>query len=470
MKKKILIIGAGPAGLAVAYEIVKQKHSKDFDIKIFEMDKTVGGISKTLNLDGYRFDLGGHRFYTKFPEIEKFYKSFLGKDMLQRERLSRIYYQRKFFDYPLSAINALTNLGLASSTKILISWFKRQFHRYKTESTFEQWVSNRFGDELFKIFFKSYTEKVWGMPTSKLSADWAAQRIQNFNLFKAILNATLKINIGAKTVIKKFYYPKLGPGMLYEKLKGVLEKEGVKIYLNSEIIGLKRKGSTIEEILVLKEGHKLNILKADYIVSTMPFDKLVTMLKPPPSVQSELNNLKFRNFITVNIVVRSNPFPDQWIYIHEPKVKVGRIQNFRNWSPYMVKEGEDNTPIGMEYFASEGDKIWTMQEKELVDLAEKEIVQIGLVKKEDILKSFTYKVRNAYPVYNFNYKSALEKAKNFVEKIDNLYLCGRGGLFRYNNQDHSILTGFYVGRNIINPQLKLDVWGINEESDYIEEK
>lgn len=469
MKKKVVIIGAGPAGLATAYEFVKQKKTQDFELIIFEMDNQVGGLAKTLEYKGYRFDIGGHRFYTKFKQIDDFYKKFLGKDMLKRTRLSRIYYNGKFYDYPLSAANALKNLGIRQSIKICISWLGRQIKKHKSEKTFDEWVSNRFGDELFKIFFKSYTEKVWGIPTSKLSADWAAQRIQNFNLLIAIVNAVFKINPGAKTIIKHFYYPKYGPGMLYAKMQKLLEQNGIKIYFGHEVIKIIKRANKITAVVVKNDKGRTKTIKVDYLVSTMPFDKLILALNPPPDLARKVKKLKFRNFITVNLIVKSNLFPDQWIYIHDPTVKVGRIQNFRNWSPFMAKKGSKNTPIGMEYFTSEGDELWHKKDNELIKLAKKEIVKIGLLQPQDIVDAFVYRVKNAYPIYNFNYKTPLNHAKRYVNQFPNLYLCGRGGLFRYNNQDHSILTGFFVAKDIIGGKHKHDVWSVGEEG-YLEAK
>lgn len=468
---RLTIIGAGPAGLATAYELLQHDRLGDFDIDIYEMDRTVGGIAKTLQHNGYRFDLGGHRFYTKFPEIEAFYGTFLGSEMLTRPRLSRIYYEKRFYDYPLSASNALGNLGLRRASLIVLSWLARQFNRHKQEKTFDQWVSNRFGDRLFQIFFKSYTEKVWGIPTSELSADWAAQRIQNFDLLKAMINAVFKINPGSRTIITTFHYPKYGPGMLYERMAELLVSRGARIHLNHEVMALDVTDGKVSSVVV-RNGvdNTVTSHEVDRVVSTMPLDKLVKRLSPPPVVKEHVDQLKFRNFISVNLIIENNPFPDQWIYVHDPSVRVGRIQNFRNWSPYMVKEGETATPIAMEYFASEGDSLWTMRDEDLVALGKDEIVKIGLARRGDIREGFVQRVPNAYPVYNFNYQRPLEAAKQFLTSFTNLHLCGRGGLFRYNNQDHSILTGFYAGRNILAGYDKHDVWGVNEQKDYIEEK
>lgn len=469
--KKVIIIGAGPAGLAAAYEFYYQNKLQNFHVEIYEKDSQVGGISKTLKYKGYYFDLGGHRFYTKIAEIDKFYKNILGKDLLQRDRLSRIYYDKKFYNYPLSFFNALSNLGILNAYKIILSWLIRQVNPYQDESTFDHWIANRFGDRLFNIFFKKYTEKLWGIPTSKLSSDWAAQRIQNFNLFKAVFNAIFHINLGVKTIVTSFNYPKYGPGMLYEKLKAILEKNNVQIKLNHEVVGITKMNNRILGLIIKNSiSGELKFVKADHIISTMPYNKLIQYLKPEPTIREEIKYLKFRNFITVNLIVKSNPFPDQWLYVHDQDVKVLRIQNYRNWSEYMIKKGENNTAIGMEYFTYPTDQLWKLNNNQLVNLAKKEIVKIGLVRKNEILDGFVYKVSDAYPIYNFGYQKALSKTKKYIHKFSNLFLCGRGGLFRYNNQDHSILTGFFSARNIIKGNNYLNVWKINERSEYIEEK
>jgi len=469
-KKRIIIIGAGPTGLATAYQLIKLKSADRYEVIIYEIDNQPGGISKTLTYKGYRFDLGGHRFFTKFPEINRFYHQFLGKEMLKRNRLSRIYYDNKFYNYPLSLINALNNLGALRSILILGSWIKRQIKPYNQEINFKQWVSNRFGDRLFEIFFKSYTEKVWGIPTTKLSADWAIQRIQNFNLLKAVANAVFKTTGGAKTIISWFYYPKYGPGKLYDQLVKKLTKQNVKIKFRHELSELEIKNNRVIRVKLINLANKTSFWeKADYLISTMPLNQLAIKLKLTNKIK-DLKQLSFRGFITVNLIVKANPFPDQWIYIHDPKVKVGRIQNFRNWSPYMVKPGGKQTPIALEYFASENDNLWRQSDQKLIKLASQELTKIGLIKKEEIVDGFVYRIRNAYPVYKMGYKKIVDQIKNNLQRFKNVYPCGRGGLFRYNNQDHSMLTGFMVAKNIIADNHHLDVWQVNDSNEYLETK
>jgi len=468
-KQKVAIIGAGPAGLAVAWKLLQENPEK-YEVTIYEQESKVGGLSKTVSHKGFKFDLGGHRFYTKFPQVEKMYKTLLGKDMLTRTRLSRIYYNKKFFSYPLEGFEVIKQLGIKKDIAIGLSYLRRKISPYKEEKNFNQWVSNRFGDELFNTFFKSYTEKVWGMPTEKLSADWAAQRIQNFSLSKAIINGLFKINIGeAKTVIAKFHYPKHGPGMFYEHLEKDIKKYGGKVVKNTKVLSLNTKRNKIESIVITQNGKKRTI-KVDHLVSTAPFGTLISWLNPTGKLAGEIKKLKFRNFISVDLIVKKNPFPDNWIYIHDPDVRVGRVQNFRNWSPHMTPD-KKYTPIAFEYFTSEGDELWNMSSKKLVSLAKKEAEEIGLFKQTQVVEGWAHRALNAYPVYDFNYQKALELAKKHSMKFINLHPCGRGGLFRYNNMDHSILTGFYVAENIIAEKKVKDVWSVNDqESEYLEKK
>lgn len=469
-KQKVIIIGAGPAGLACAYEFYRQNKLKYYNIEIFESDSQVGGISKTIKFKGYFFDVGGHRFFSKIPEVNRMFQKILKHNLLIRKRSSSIYYNRKFYKYPLSFFNVIQNLGIADSINITFSWIKRQFSKFRIEDTFEKWVINRFGDKLFYMFFKTYTEKVWGISTKKISSNWAAQRIENFNLMKALINAVLKLNLNSKTIIEKFNYPKYGPGMFYEKIAKILTRHGVKINLRHSVVGINRKDNFIRGV-VIKNNDTNNIqsINSDYVISTMPFNKAVGLLKPKSNLKNLIKKIQFRSFISVNLIIKSNPFNDQWIYIHDPNVKVGRIQNYRNWSPFMAAN-QSGSPVGMEYFTNVNDNLWIMNNSDLIKLATNEITKIGLINNNDVIDGFVHRVEYAYPIYNQGYQKIVNYGKGFLGDINNFYTCGRGGLFRYNNQDHSILTGLYVARNIICGNRNFDVWLVNEKEEYIETK
>jgi protoporphyrinogen oxidase len=466
-KKQIVIIGAGPAGLACAWWLATHGGSQ-YKITVIEKSKTVGGLAKTLTYKGCRFDVGGHRFYTKIPEIETFYSSAIGNKMLTRNRLSRIYYDGKYFLYPLQVTDVLKKIGLSKAFWVLTSFIRRRMHPHATEVTFTDWVENRFGDALFSMFFRSYTEKVWGIKTEKLSANWAMQRIQNFSLPVAVMNAITAGKFGkATTVITQFKYPKFGPGQMYEEMQKQAEKKGVEFILSSEVTDITCKNHTVTRVVI--KNHTKKTIPLNYLVSTMPFGELVTKLHPPKNLERLVSSLRFRHFLTVNLRVKGNPFPDNWIYIHDPSVTVGRIQNFGNWSPHMSNRKEIS-PVTLEYFCNDTDDLWNMKDEQILSLAKKEIAKIRLFDPSLIIDGFVYRVRDAYPVYAMNYEKPLEVAKRFIHQFPNVYTCGRGGMFRYNNMDHSLETGFMVARKIIHPTAVDDPWSMKEPSDYLEEK
>lgn len=463
----VIIFGAGPAGLAGAHKL----SSAGKKVIIFEKEKEVGGISKTIEFKGYRFDLGGHRFFTKSAEVERLWKKTLGEDFLVRPRLSRIFYQGKFFDYPVKPINALLGLGLFESMLIVLDYLKIKVFPYKNEDNFQKWVSNRFGDRLFRHFFKSYTEKVWGIPSEEIQAEWAAQRIKGLSLFSALKNAILpnkKKKI--KTLIDKFHYPKFGPGMMYEKMaENILEMGGMieREFRVCEIIVSKNK---VEKVVVADKNNFKKEFSSDYFLSSMPITRLVESISPEPPKEVLLasKNLSYRSFLTVSLILKtSKSFPDTWIYIHSPEVKVGRIQNFKNWSPFMVPK-KNTTALGLEYFCSEGDELWKMEDSKLIELALSELQKIGLGRKKDFLDGFVKRVPKAYPVYDKNYPKNIAILKKYLKEIKNLFPIGRYGMFKYNNMDHSILTGLYAAKNILGENH--DIWEVNADEDYQEEK
>lgn len=464
-QKKFIIIGGGPAGLTAAYELTRHK----IHPMVFEKYDKVGGISRTENYNGYYFDMGGHRFFTKSEEVNNFWSEILQDDFLHRPRLSRIYYNRKFFNYPLKPFNAIRGLGFWQSILISLSYIRWQLFPYHNEDTFEQWITNRFGKQLFKTFFKSYTEKVWGISTSELNAEWAAQRIKDLDLKAAVLNMFIKPNHTITTLIEEFRYPKRGPGMLWNEVKERIISRGGEVLLNNDVCGINRNDKKIISVVVSNNGQEQIISGSDFI-SSMPITDFIKKLNPPPpdEVVKAAEQLKYRDFLTVCLIVdQPNLFEDNWIYIHDPGVKVGRIQNFKNWSPFMVPDSS-KTSLGLEYFCNEGDELWNSEDGELVDLGKREIEQIGLAKYEDVLDGSVYRVEKSYPVYDSNYRDHLALVREFVDSLENFQTIGRNGLHRYNNQDHAMLTGMLAVRNLLNGE-KNDLWVVNAEQEYHEE-
>jgi protoporphyrinogen oxidase len=464
-RKTVVIIGGGPAGLTAAYELTKHNVQP---IVLEKLDK-VGGISRTENRDGYHFDMGGHRFFTKSQEVARFWHEALGDDLLRRPRLSRIFYRGKFFHYPLKALNALMGLGVREGVLLVLSYLRWQIFPNREEDTFEQWVVNRFGRRLFLTFFKTYTEKVWGIACSELRAEWAAQRIKDLSMKTALLSMFLQNGRKVKTLIEEFEYPRCGPGMLWSSVKDQVELRGGQVHLNSEVIEIHRDERRIESVTVTCNGRTQTIRGTDF-VSSMPITEFVQRLDPPPpaGVLRAAAQLKHRGFLTVCLIVnRAELFPDTWIYVHDPTVKVGRIQNFKNWSPEMVPE-PSKTSLGLEYFCNEGDELWNMTDAELVELGKQEIAQIGLAKYDDIQEGYVFRVPKAYPIYDPDYREHLATVREYVATLVNFQTIGRNGLHRYNNQDHAMLTAMLAVRNVVLREHN-DLWAVNDDQEYLEE-
>jgi len=468
--KKVIVIGAGPAGLTAAYELGKA----GIYSLVLEKDSVVGGLSRTVNYRGYHFDIGGHRFFTKVKAVENLWREVLtdGK-FLRRNRLSRIYYNKRFFYYPLRASNALIGLGLWNSALIFLSYVRAQVFPEKTEETFDQWISNRFGKRLYRIFFKTYTEKVWGIPCNEIMAEWAAQRIKGLSLLAAVKSALLQkqtTNKQAviKTLIDAFDYPQLGPGMMWETVRGLVEKQGSDIRLNTGVDKISWRDNQVVSLEVSSNGTRERAAGTHFI-STMPIRELIQKFDPPvpPAVLRAAEALNYRDFLTVALVInKSELFPDNWIYIHDPDVKVGRIQNFKNWSPFMVPD-ENKTCLGLEYFCFEGDGLWSMADSDLIELGKKELEILGLVKSIDVEDGSVVRMPKAYPVYDGIYAESLRIVREFLAGISNLQLVGRNGMHKYNNQDHSMLTAMLAVKNILGANY--DLWQVNAEQEYHEE-
>jgi protoporphyrinogen oxidase len=468
MNKLAAIIGGGPAGLTAAYML--STPGSQFKPVVFEASDSVGGIARTENYKGYRFDIGGHRFFTKIPEVQALWREICGNDLVTRPRLSRIYYGGKYYSYPLKAFNALSMMGPIEAARILLSYLKWQIRPYKSEDNFEQWVINRFGGRLYLYFFKTYTEKVWGIPGTQITSDWAAQRIKNLSLAKAVWNAISGANDTA-TLIEKFEYPRLGPGMMWEKCRDLIQDRGGEVRLNCTVTRITRVGNHIHAIEIANPDDTAGPLRvtADEFISTMALADLIGCIEPAPpeEVVRAAQQLKYRDFLIVTLILdHSDPFPDNWIYIHSPDVKVGRIQNFRAWSPDMVPDPR-RASIGMEYFCHAGDGLWSASDDRLIDFAANELDQLGLAPRASVVDGTVIRQPKAYPVYDGNYGEALQVIQRWLGGLENFQTVGRNGLHRYNNQDHSMLTAMLAVQNLRGG--KHNLWSVNVERSYHEQ-
>ena len=469
-------MGAGPAGLSAAYELTRH----GTPVTVIEKDpRQVGGIARTLQFMGCRFDVGPHRFFSKNPEIEALWSEVLGADFRPVSRLTRILYQGKFFDYPIRASNAFLNLGPVETARCLTSYTQARLHPVVDPKSFEDWVSNQFGRRLFEIFFKTYTEKVWGIPTSELSADWAGQRIRGLNLVEVIRNAVLPAAWRAggeraivKTLVDSFRYPQLGAGQMWDSVATRLASAGHPVRLGEEVVTVRHAGGRVLSVAVRDSaGGTLDVLGTEFI-STMPIRELIAKLQPaaPSIVRAAADALGYRDFITVNVVVdRAEVFPDQWIYVHDPGVKVGRIANFKNFSPAMVDDA-GLTGLGMEYFCFDHDKMWSWPDADLLDLGRRELVALKICRAEDVKAGMVYRQPKAYPVYDGAYLGHVAVVREWLSRaLPNLWLVGRNGMHHYNNQDHSMMTGILVARNIATGA-NYDPWLVNTDAEYQEEE
>lgn len=472
MNTKTIIIGGGPAGLTAAYELNKLGRSS----VILEADQQVGGISKTVNYKGNRFDIGGHRFFSKVPYINQVWEEILEEEFLTRDRLSRILYKNHFFDYPLKPLNALTGLGIQEAVNVVLSYARTKVLQWGIEpdDNFEQWMIHRFGYKLYEIFFKTYTEKVWGIPCTNISADWASQRIKNFSLLEAIRNAfsnSEKHRNGEiiTTIINQFKYPRLGPGMMWEHCQRFLEQNNSPTLLGEWASSIVHHNHQALEVVTQDASGNKTSFTGDQFISSMPLRELILCMDPlpPNEVVEAARQLRYRDYLTVVLVIkREHVFPDNWIYIHTPKVKLGRIQNYKNWSKDMV-ENPHYTTLGLEYFLWEKDEEWNWPDDRLIELGIRECAEIGIIHPAEVADCTVVRMKKAYPVYDLNYNQNLEVIKKYLSSFKNLQTVGRNGLHRYNNQDHSMLTGIYAARNSMGA--KYDIWSVNTEKEYHEE-
>jgi len=484
-KPNVVIIGAGPAGLTAGWELVK----RDVPVTILEGDSIAGGISRTAEREGWRFDIGGHRFFTKVPEVEKLWHEILpDEDFLLRPRSSRIFYNGKLYDYPLKAGNALRNLGYVEAAKCIASYAAARIRPPKDQSDYESWLVARFGWRLHRTFFKTYTEKVWGVPVSEMPSDWAAQRVKSLSLSNAIINAVLpKRNQKEITsLIEEFQYPKYGPGMMWETAATKIDGKGGRIIFEEKVSKIHHSGGRATGLTTTvtggygpgagaPEASRTDIgaethYDADEIISSMSFSSLLKAMDPAPPahVLAAADALRYRDFLTVALVVpESAGFPDNWIYIHSRDVKVGRIQNFASWSPFLVKEGRGC--LGLEYFVFAGDEMWESSDEDLIALGTKELARLGFVQADQVERGFVVRMPKAYPYYDSDYKKNVEIMRGWLaENTPNVHPVGRNGMHRYNNQDHSMFTAVLTVENMVDGK-NHDVWSVNVDEDYHEE-
>lgn len=473
-RDRVIVIGAGPAGLTAAHRLTATGHP----VTVLEADQEyVGGISRTYRYKDFRFDIGGHRFFSKSPEIVEFWRQLLGDDLLTRPRSSRIFYRGAFFQYPLRPAEAFRKLGLVETVRCVASFLKAKAAPITPVVSFEDWVTNAFGARLFEIFFKTYTEKVWGMTCETISADWAAQRIRGLSLASAITDALRPATWRRSpadtitTLTQQFLYPRLGPGMMWEACAEQVRRQGGRIHLGRRVVACRLDGAGIWHVTHTDRHGQSETVRGEHLVSSAPLRELVAVLRPEPAreVRAAAASLRYRDFLIVSLIATAaSPLTDQWIYIHDPGVRVGRIQNFRAWSAEMVPD-PSLVSYGLEYFCFEGDDLWTRSDRELIALATGELERIGLVARKDVVDGCVIRQRHAYPVYDEGYGMALQRIRTELEDgFPTLQVVGRNGMHRYNNQDHAMMTALLAARNIEARQRLFDVWQVNNDAEYIE--
>jgi protoporphyrinogen oxidase len=456
----VAVLGAGPAGLTAAYRLAQRR----VPVLVLEAGEQVGGLARTVVRDGYRFDLGGHRFFTKSTEVEALWDELLGPELLVRPRLSRIYWRGRFVEYPLRAADVFARVGPLEVARSLASYARARLRPAAEADTYEEWVRSRFGQRLFELFFKTYTEKVWGVGTDELRAEWAAQRISDLSLASALRAALPGGGETPKSLIEEFRYPRLGPGQMWEEMARRIEAAGGEIRLGTPVEGLEHHDGLLTAVRA--GGERIEVSAA---ISSIPLRTTVGVADPAPphEVTDAAAGLRYRDFVTVALQVDGEPpFPDNWVYVHDPRARVGRIQNFRAWSPWMTPDPRRSC-LGLEYFCFEGDGLWCAGDEELVALGRREVGELGLVDPERVVGGHVVRVPKAYPVYDAEYAGRVERIRAWLEGIENLQQVGRNGLHRYNNSDHSMLTALRAVENLCDGAGH-DVWAVNADSAYHE--
>ena len=459
----VVVLGGGPAGLTAGYLLSKQGKP----VIVLESTDMVGGIARTEVRDGYRFDLGGHRFFTKAKEVDDLWHEIMKEEFLLRPRKSRIYWNDKFLEYPLEGMDVIKKLGPVELFRCGVSYLWAAIKPKGREESFEQWVSNRFGKRLYGHFFKTYTEKLWGVSADEIRAEWAAQRIKGLSFFSAA-KAAFFGNKGnkIKSLVSEFHYPRFGPGQMWQQMTDDIHALGGEVRLNAPVTRLMIRDGRIAEVIAGGET-----LTPSYVISSLPLRTTVGISDPeaPAEVRDAARGLRYREFLTVLLVIEGQDlFDDNWIYIHQPGVRVLRIQNFKSWSPWMVPEGSSDASIGMEYFCFEGDELWNMNDDDLVAMAAAEIEKLHLARADRVKFGFVARVHKAYPIYDVEYAERVATIRTWLGTIGNLTQVGRNGLHRYNNSDHSMLTAMRAVDNIL-LGTHHDIWAVNAESVYHEE-
>jgi protoporphyrinogen oxidase len=472
---RVVIIGAGPAGLTAAYQLTKSGHTST----VLEADDVVGGISRTVLRDGWRFDIGGHRFFTKVKPVDDLWHEILDDDeFMLRPRSSRIYYEGKFYDYPIKPLNALRNLGPIEAVRCVLSYLWVRLRPPRDRSTLEGYVAANYGWRLYEHFFKTYSEKVWGVPPSQIGADWGAQRIKGMSLWSAVWEPLRSRLAGARrnrsrqvtSLIEEFQYPKYGPGMMWERCRDLVEAAGTKVIMETPVTRIRHEGGRATTVVAETDGVTTEY-PADHVISSMPFPVLLRGMDPPAphEVQAAADDLAFRDFLSIALVVPAEkvPWADNWIYIHAPEVKTMRVQNFGSWSPYLVKDGRN--VLGLEYTVDEGDEWWTASDEELIETGKAELEALGLVNAADVEAGYVVRMPKAYPVYDETYADNVEVLRAWLAaNAPNVHPIGRNGMHRYNNQDHSMYTAMLTVENIVDGA-DHDIWAVNVEDEYHEE-
>jgi protoporphyrinogen oxidase len=463
---KIVIIGAGPAGLGCAYYLGKHGVAS----LVIERDDDTGGLCRTIDYSGYLFDIGGHRFLSKSKTINDLWYNMLGSELCSVQRISRIFYNKRYFNYPLSFFNTFNNLGFIESVKCITSYGSARFSRPGDDTTFEGWITNRFGKRLFDIFFDTYTNKVWNTPSKDISADWASQRIKGLSLRVALKNAIFRSNGSEpKTLSQEFLYPRKGPGQFFSRLQIEAQGLGAQFLLNSKAIELfSERGKVVTVSIQNKEG-RITKIPVDHVFSSIPLPLLISAIKPdlPKHILKSASCLKFRSFLVVNVILdKKDLFPDQWIYIHSPEVRMGRIQNYKNWSGEMTPN-PNNTSLGLEYFCQESDELWQMNDIDLINFAVNELQKIGLASRKHLISGFVVRRANVYPVYSLDYRDNRNHLQRFLQQYHNLQPIGRAGLFKYDNSDLAMLSGITAAKHYLGKKDQ-DLWSLGDDPNYLE--